>query len=78
MSGPALRVILDTSAITAFCRESIHVGEVIAEVADEEGAAVGLPVLCLVEATRTVADTDRLELLVNHPGLDDGGPIIPI
>jgi hypothetical protein len=30
-----IRIVLDTSAILAFCRESIHVGEVIAEVADE-------------------------------------------
>ena len=43
----------------------IHVGEVIAEV-DDEQAAVGLPLLCLVEATRAVADTTRLDLLVNH------------
>lgn len=67
MSGTTVRVILDASAIIAFTRESIDVGEVIAEVADEEGGAVGLPVLCLVEATRAVADTDRLDLLVNHP-----------
>jgi hypothetical protein len=38
---------------------------VIAEV-DDERAAVGLPMLCLVEATRSVSDTDRLALLVEH------------
>lgn len=67
MTDPAVRVILDASAIIAFTRENIHVGEVIAEVADEEGAAVGLPVLCLAEATRAVVDPDRLDLLVHHP-----------
>jgi hypothetical protein len=45
--------------------ESIDVGEIIAEV-DDEYAAVGLPMLCLVEASRAVADKDRLTLLVHH------------
>lgn len=67
MSRPTIRVILDASAIVAYTRESIDVGEVIAEVADEEGAAVGLPVMCLVEASRAVVDRDRLDLLVGHP-----------
>jgi hypothetical protein len=57
--------LLDASAIVAFTRESIGVGEVIAEV-DDENAAIGLPMLCLVEASRAVADTDRLTLLVQH------------
>jgi hypothetical protein len=60
-----VRVVLDASAIVAFSRGSIHVGEVIAEV-DDEDAAIGLPILCLVEATRGAPDTDRLDLLVNH------------
>ena len=63
---PTVRVILDTSAIVAFCRESIDVGEVIAEVADEPGCVFALPILCLVEASRAVADRDRLDLLTNH------------
>jgi len=60
-----IRVLLDASAIVAFTRGSIDVGETIAEVNDEHAAA-GLPILCLVEATRVVADTDRLDLLVAH------------
>lgn len=60
-----VRVILDASAIVAFTRSSIHVGEVLAEV-DDEGCATGLPVPCLVEAVHAVADTDRLDLLVTH------------
>jgi hypothetical protein len=67
MTRRSLRILLDASAIVAFCRESVHVGEVIAEVADEEDAAVGPPVLCLVEGSRAVADTSRLDLLVQHP-----------
>jgi hypothetical protein len=65
MSDRPVRILLDASAITAFTWESIDVGEVIAEV-DDENAAVGLPMLCLVEASRAVADKDRLTLLVHH------------
>jgi hypothetical protein len=65
MSNRPIRILLDASAIVAFTRESLDVGEVIAEV-DDEHAAVGLPVLCLVEATRAIADRERLALLVHH------------
>jgi hypothetical protein len=58
-------LILDTSAIRAFARASIDVGEIISEVNDE-AAAVGLPVLCLVEANRTATDQERLEILLRH------------
>jgi ABC-type Fe2+-enterobactin transport system substrate-binding protein len=61
-----VRVLLDASAIIAFTRGSIDVGETIAEVNDESAAA-GLPILCLVEATRAVSDVDQLDLLVAHP-----------
>lgn len=66
MSDRPVRVVLDTSAIVAFTRENLGVGEVIAEV-DDELAAFGLPVLCLVEASRAVADEQRLDLLLAHP-----------
>jgi hypothetical protein len=66
VSDRPVRVILDASAIVAYARGSIDVGETIAEV-DDEYAAAGLPVLCLVEATRAVTDPDRLTLLVSHP-----------
>jgi hypothetical protein len=61
----SVRLVLDASAIVAFTRESIHVGEVIAEVDDGLGA-FGLPALCLVEAAPAIVDTDRLDVLVNH------------
>jgi hypothetical protein len=61
-----VRIILDASAIVRFTRGSIDVGEVLGEVNDEDAAA-GLPVLCLAEAYRTIADTDLLDLLVTHP-----------
>jgi hypothetical protein len=60
-----VRLILDASAIVAFVRESVHVGEVIAQV-DAEEAAVGLPVLCLAQAKTMVDDVDRLNLLAGH------------
>jgi hypothetical protein len=44
VSDQPVKVILDTSAIVAFTRGSIDVGEVITEVHDEYAAA-GLPVL---------------------------------
>ncbi|MDM4720370.1 hypothetical protein QTQ03_12585 [Micromonospora sp. WMMA1363] len=67
MTRSPVRIVLDASAIVAFTRGSIDVGEVIAEVADEEGAQIGLPVLCLAEAYRVSAGSDRLDLLVNRP-----------
>jgi hypothetical protein len=60
-----IRLVFDTSAIIAFTRSSIHVGEVLAEV-DDEDAAVALPLACLVEAVHAVTDVERLDLLVAH------------
>jgi hypothetical protein len=57
--------VLDASAIVEFTRQSIHVGELLAEL-DDEGATAVLPVACLVEAVHAVADRGRLDLLVNH------------
>jgi hypothetical protein len=61
------RVVLDSSAIGAFANASIHVGEVLAEIFDEPGATVGLPVEALTVAYATEPDTDRLDLLVKRP-----------
>lgn len=60
-----IQLVLDTSAIAAFTAGSIAVGELIAEIDDERGST-GLPVLCVAEASRQAADSDRLQLLVNH------------
>jgi hypothetical protein len=43
------RIVLDTSAILAYGRAGVHVGELIMMVSEEAGA-VGVPVACLVEA----------------------------
>ncbi|MDP9794527.1 hypothetical protein J2S43_003039 [Catenuloplanes nepalensis] len=60
-----VRVVLDTSAILAYCRESVGVGELIGEIADENGT-VGLPMLCLAEARTRLADADLLDVLATH------------
>lgn len=67
MSDRPVRLILDTSAITAYTSPtgSIDVGEVIAEIEDDHGG-VGLPILCLISARRH-ADPGRLQILVQHP-----------
>lgn len=60
-----IRIVLDASAVVAYARGSIDVGETLAEV-DDENAAAALPILCLVEASRAIASTEFLDLLVNH------------
>lgn len=65
MSDRPVRVILDASAIIAFTRGSIDVGETIAEVNDEQGG-VGLPVLCLVQAAQAIVDRSHLDILIRH------------
>jgi hypothetical protein len=61
-----INVLLDASAVVAFTdRDSIAVGEVIAEV-DDAGCAFGIPVGCLAVARGQVHDKALLDLLVNH------------
>jgi hypothetical protein len=59
------RIVLDTSAVAAYTRASIAVGEILSEITDEQGVAL-LPLPCLVEAAHTVNDPARLDLLVAH------------
>jgi hypothetical protein len=60
-----ITLVLDTSAAVEFSRGSIHVGEVLSEIADEQAVAV-LPLACLVEAAHDAADMARLEILASH------------
>lgn len=62
---PKIGLVLDESAVVAYCNGSVDVGETIREVAIE-GAAVALPVLCLAEATQHTTDRDCLDVLVHH------------
>jgi hypothetical protein len=61
-------LVLDTSAIIAYATGSVDVGEPMAEVRDA-GGVVLLPVVCLVEASRTV-DAAMLHLLTEHPACE--------
>lgn len=67
MKDPAVKLILDTSAVLAYARGSIDVGETIAEVV-EEGDAFGASVISLAEAARLASDGDRagITLLATH------------
>jgi hypothetical protein len=62
-----IRIILDTSATLAYAAGSLDVGEVIAEVADED-ARFAVPLLCLVEAARQTSaeHLPSLYLLGSH------------
>jgi hypothetical protein len=53
-----IRIILDTTAILGYATGWIHVGEVLAEVADES-AGFAMPLPCLIEAARR-ATADHL------------------
>jgi hypothetical protein len=62
-----LRLVLDPSAVAAWTRGSLAVGELLAEI-DEEGGAVGIPLPCLTEVASQTHDDGRtwLDLLVRH------------
>jgi hypothetical protein len=63
-----IRLVLDSTAIAAYTRGSIAVGELLSEVDDEHGAVV-IPLPCLVEAGHKTAMLERalLEALLSHP-----------
>jgi len=65
MTDRPIRIVLDASAIVAYARGSIDVGETIGEVNDD-GATVGLPVLSLIEANRVVVAKDWPDNLLDH------------
>jgi hypothetical protein len=65
VSDAPVRVVLDTTAVVAYTRGSVNVGEIIVEVTEEK-ATFAVPAICLVEAARTVADMP-LRLLTVHP-----------
>lgn len=66
MKDPQVRLILDTSAVLAYARGSIDVGETIAEAVDE-GQSFGASVVCLAEAARaTPGERKGINLLGAH------------
>jgi len=68
MKDPAVRLVLDTSAVLAYAAGSIDLGETIAEVVDE-GGRFAASAVCLAEAVRLVAHEQApgVPLLVRHP-----------
>lgn len=48
-----VRIVLDTSAIVDYANGSVHVGEVLREVADD-GGSFALPMICLAKAGSTL------------------------
>ncbi len=62
------RLVFDATAVAAFAAESIHVGEILAEVTDEwsggDGPQVAVPLPALAEAARTGVDLGALDRLV--------------
>lgn len=66
MTERPITLVLDASAVAAYTRSSIDVGEVLVQV-DEEKAVAAIPLPCLVEAAHTSLDRDRLDVLISHP-----------
>jgi hypothetical protein len=64
MSGEPdkLAVVLDTSAVAAYARGSVAVGELLMILSDE-GLAVGVPVTCVAEAYAAATDGVEADLL---------------
>ncbi len=62
------RLVFDATAVAAFAAESIHVGEILAEVTDEwsgdDGPQVAVPLPALAEAARTGVGMGALDRLV--------------
>ncbi len=84
MTQVPIRLVLDATAGVEFTRASIHLGEVLSEVADE-GAVAHLPLTCLVEAVHSATHPDleaRAPILTTQPGwyssLGNGGLVIKI
>jgi len=62
-----IKVVLDATAVIAYARGSVAVGEVIAEITDED-AAFAIPEISLIEGARRL-EVDQwsiLDLLISH------------
>lgn len=66
MNPVPFRIVLDTSAVVAYTRSSMAVGEILSEIADEEDAVALVPLPCLVEAAHIVGDLAHLEIFAAH------------
>lgn len=68
MSERRVRLVLDTSSVLAFASGSVHVGEPLSLLPEEDGS-FGVPVVCLAEAWRSVDDAGRsmIDALAGNP-----------
>ena len=67
MTARPVRAVLDATAIAAYARHDVNLGELLTEITDD-GYAFAVPELCLVEAA-AAADPDTwpmLDLLLRH------------
>src|SRR5262249_17398576 len=60
-----VKLALDTTAVQAFANASIHVGELLAELEDED-TSFAISALCLAEASATIGDESMIRLLVQR------------
>ncbi len=63
-----VQLVLDTSAVLAYCDPglSIHVGEPLAILEEDENALVAVPAVCLAEAVRQGADEAMVRILASR------------
>lgn len=66
MTALPIRLVLDASAVLEYTRGSIHVGEVLTQVEDDNAVAV-VPSLSLAAVFRSITDSDRLDVLFTLP-----------
>lgn len=74
MSDPRrVTLVLDASAVAAFVRGSLDVGEVLIQVAEDDALAV-IPLASLAEAASTIAEDGLLDFLLSrHAVVVHGG-----
>lgn len=70
ISTSVFRLVLDASAVTAYAAGSIHLGEVLAEAADERGTLIALPYPALVLAVAGGADGHAITPLPHLPHVE--------
>ncbi|WP_305789693.1 hypothetical protein [Symbioplanes lichenis] len=68
MSDRPPQLVLDVTAIAAWTRGSVAVGELLAEIDRDHGSVI-VPLPCLIRVAATALDEDKqwLDLLVHHP-----------
>lgn len=78
----SVHIVLDTSALRAYLAmdvRSVAVGELIKLVVEENGAVIGIPALCFLEAYRSATEDGQQTRLGEMPSESDGvAAILPL